>query len=282
MLEFSVSNEKNGVFVEGSGRYFIKEQDGVKYFIKSMELDGSSMVEVLFSTLLGYIVNLPKEGYMDYMLCWINDTDYNERFVGVCCKYVEGKFIPVEAILNFKKDYFNNWYEDYDDFSDFLYYTPNDFNYAKGFFGNVCRAVSDYTGINIDEVKSYFHKQALLDALVCNCDRTFDNCSVMLDESTGVYRLSPLFDFGNGLIPQMGMTLGDDCKPFLTDFIKQVAVTNSVKDSGILRIRFTDFMRDWYDFVEEEYDMEDYFKLEFKTLVDRLQETKGILWDEAR
>lgn len=282
MLEFSVTSE-NAVFTNGSGRYFIKEKGNIEYFIKLLEFDGSPMVEALMSTLLGYITNLPKVGYMDYMLCWVHDLDYNERFVGVCCKFNELKFISVDELLQLNKDYFGNWYEDYDDFTDYLYYTPNDYNYAKKFFSTVCQVISDYSDIPIDDIKSYFHKQALLDCLICNSDRRFDNCSILFNEFTSKYQLSPLFDFGNGLIPQKGIPFGKgDCKPFMNDFVKQVAVTNSVKDSGILSIKFNDFIRDWSSFVEEEYGMDDYFRLEFDTLVSRLKETKGILWDEAR
>lgn len=279
MLEFKVGKANiipYGKTVNGSGVYYWSATGlGKNYFIKVQEFDGSPMVEALVATLLGYVENLPKQGFMDYQLCMVEDTDYNKKCVGVCCEYVVGEFVPITTLCSNHKDFFGSWYQDYDDFSDFLYAVPNGLALEERHLGYVLECLKVETGLSAKELIDFFLKQGLVDTLVKNGARRLRQNTVLYDESKGKYSLGPMYDFGNSLIPSKGMKLED--YPFC-DFVEKCVAGDKNK---LLRIRSKDFIRDWSDFVDEEYGMTDYFNLNFTALVARLRETEGILWLEA-
>lgn len=279
MLEFKVGKANMIPYektVNGSGAYYWSATDlGKNYFIKVQEFDGSPMVEALVATLLGYVENLPKHGFMDYRLCMVEDEDYNQKCVGVCCESVVGEFVPITALCSKHKDFFGSWYQDYDDFSDFLYAVPNGLALEERHLGYVLECLKVETGLSAQELIDFFLKQGLVDTLVKNGARRLQQNTVLYDEHSGKYSLGPMYDFGNSLIPSKGMKLED--YPFC-DFVEKCVAGDKNK---LLRIRSKDFIRDWSDFVDEEYGMTDYFNLNFTALIARLRETEGILWLEA-
>ena len=191
MLEFKVGKgnmipyEKT---VNGSGAYYWSATGlGKNYFIKVTEFGGSPMVEALVATLLGYVENLPKQGFMDYQLCMVEDEDYNQKCVGVCCEPVVGEFVPITALCSKHKDFFGSWYQDYDDFSDFLYAVPNGLALEERHLGYVLECLKVETCLSAQELIDFFLKQGLVDTLVKNGARRLQQNTVLYDVHSGVF-----------------------------------------------------------------------------------------------
>lgn len=286
MVEFTVSNKDWSPNSDGSGVYYKKSYNGKKVFIKLMEFDGSAMAEALISTLMGYITNLPKEGFMDYSLCRVKGEGHDTSDVGVFCDFIDApiKIVSLHDFLIGKSKSFRGWEEDYDDFGEFLVDTPGyDLKFSKEIFQTVCKLVAEATKEDVTYVSNYFHKQASIDAIVYNGDRSYDNCALLYDESNDLYKLSPYFDFGNSLFLQEGYNFPKDDigGPFHRDLKSQVAITSNGFNNKLLQIRYDGFLRDWGSFVEEEYDLNGFFQKDFQLLCSRLEGTKGSLWKPA-
>lgn len=279
METFSVHLEDTVLNYNGSGFLFLCEKNGKKYFVKNFEFEGSSMVETLISALLLYVGGLPESRFVDCSLCKIHYVTTGQVGYGVYYNYVDKEFVSAFGMFVRHKDRFNDWGIDYLSVEDYLDSVPNDYSYAKERFGYICRAVSYETKLPLDSIMSYFHRQALVDALVMNVGRDLKNCYFVKDKITGKYGFCPLCGFEKSLV--YDKSVGSTCKgtPFYTDMVKQVAVTFSHNDKSLLRIDADRFIREWKSYTVDDYDLNSYFRLNFKALCERLKSTKGILWN---
>ena len=63
-------------------------------------------------------------------------------------------------------------------------------------YATLCKLFLEYTGIDLS---LYLYKMALLDFIIANEDRHYNNFGVIYNGLTGAYREAPLFDFGLGM-----------------------------------------------------------------------------------
>lgn len=273
MLEFNVSGREAVVISKGFTSFKVY-RGGVKWFIKVGNRVQSPMEEVLVSTLLGYVDNLPEEGYMDYQLCWVNSTAAGSygRHVGVCCEYIDGSFIPLYTLFSKHEDAFGDW-EKYGQtsFSGFMKdFGCFDYKEAKPFLKVMSDVLVKETSFSYDEkrVNGYLIKMGMVDNIIHNAKNLYDYKIVSAGR-----QLLPLHDFGD--------CLGYRSKRgFFTvwkrDFQKLLKEKYSRDD--LLRINLAKFVADWWDFKDEEYGLNDVFKEEFDLLIKCLEDTEDIFW----
>ena len=273
MLEFNVSGKEAVVISKGFTSFKVYH-DGVKWFIKVGNREQSPMEEVLVSTLLGYIDNLPEEGYMDYQLCWVNSTAAGSygRHVGVCCEYIDGSFIPIYTLFSKHEDAFGNW-EKYGQtsFSGFMKdFGCLDYKEAKPFLKVMSDVIVKETAFTYDErrVSDYFIKMGMVDNIIHNAKNLYDY-KIM---SAG-RQLLPLHDFSDclGYRSKRGFF-----SVWSRDFYKLLKDRYTKDD--LLKIHFDQFVSDWCTFKDEEYGLNDVFQEEFKLLVKCLEDTENIFW----
>lgn len=273
MLEFNVSG-KEAVIISKGFTSFKVYRDGVKWFIKVGNRAQSPMEEVLVSTLLGYVDNLPEEGYMDYQLCWVNSTAAGSygRHVGVCCEYIDGSFIPLYNLFSKHEDAFGDWGKyGQTSFSGFMKdFGCLDYKEAKPFLKVMTDVIVKETTLPYDErrVNDYIIKMGMVDNIIHNAKNLYDYKIV----SAGRQFL-PLHDFSDclGYRSKRGFfsVWGRDFYKLLKD--------KYTKDD-ILKIHFNQFVTDWCTFKDEEYGLNDVFQEEFELLVKCLEDTENIFW----
>jgi len=87
-------------------------------------------------------------------------------------------------------------------------------------YGNVIKRTAEKTGISEDDIRDYIDRCLLIDGLIFNPDRHFDNLAVIKNQITGKYRLCPVFDFGLALdgLATLHVQIQDYCDPEASNY----------------------------------------------------------------
>lgn len=178
--------------IPGSGVYYSSTACNPKLFFKKPAIKGSAIVEALISTYLGYIDEVKEFGYADYFLCKIGDAYANYT------KLIQG-LEDIVPILAKNSNLFNPKYKSrYNDIVDYLCDRDIDSKTeVKDKYEEICRVLSVITGLQVSYIERYFRVLTIIDFLVSNGDRSFDNV-FLLNTKDGLV-LSPYLDFGNSL-----------------------------------------------------------------------------------
>lgn len=179
--------------VPGSGVYYVSTVTCTpKLFFKKPAIKGVAIVEALISSFLGYIEDVKEFGYIDYSLCKIGDVYANYT------NFVSG-FEDIIPVLAQNSHLFKC--KDKDNYQDIIDYMldgdKKDTTLVVNKFKETCRVLSIITSSPVEFVERYFRVLMIIDFLVSNGDRTFDNIS-FLNTEKGLM-LSPYFDFGSSL-----------------------------------------------------------------------------------
>lgn len=248
------------------------ERNGIvgNNFIKIQEHDDSAVIEALCSTLMGYITNLPKWGFMDYSLCIIDDflCVYTKAIDGLCG--MGGVILGGFKSMNLRKlvgDDLDDYYFE----SEYLESTEVN---AGNKYNAVVKSIGIYTGIPIKDIKGYFLYLTLLDCLFLNPDRTWSNVLIRYDGSK--YYLSPYFDFGNSL----NLIDGMPAYPHLFSDDWNTELNTCLQGTNIkLKIQYDKFLSDFSSLEDKDlYDSKDLVQKKLDYLKYRLLVTKGKLW----
>lgn len=148
--------------------------------------------------------------------------------------------IPVYCILE-RTDVFSN--------------LPNNIK-ALDYINFVICCVAGFTGLSLEQVKTWVYDMLVFDYIICNADRHLYNFSVIYNTKTGEYRLAPYFDHGNSFMFLQNPVCYSDfvrlerkykSKPFSTNPVKNIGDLEQVKLSYNRMFSRTDSLDDLRD-----------------------------------
>lgn len=201
------------------------------YWYKINNLGNEALSETLSSLILKN-ADLPDNiTFVDYNICKINDK--------IACKSMDflnpgERFVSLQAIYK----YYEN-----KELSDEIFKLPD----IKTRYLYLCNYFSEICEINIAD---YLKCCLTLDAIICNPDRHFGNLGVIQKEN-GDFRLSPIFDNGQGLGQNFNITPPD------IDYSEKIKLLNANTISGSFELVINDIGSGFtinYDNLKEDID----------------------------
>lgn len=225
-------------------------------YIKADTMGYESIAEALVSELLCY-TNL---SFVDYKLCRIHEG--GREYLGCICKNFLSEGESVVTVYSLLKAYYGN-------------------RKIKTDYNSVCAVLQEITG---SAVRNYMNELILLDSIILNEDRHYNNIAYIRGVSGG-YRPAPIFDNGLSLLSD---TLEYPLRAKIESMIRQVKARpfNTTFENQLKHVRGEYLLIDTKSFLAKVDGLQVPFKQEeferaLRVLKYRLRVLESVVWKQA-